>query len=72
MMIINLVMFLAPNVKIPTCRWCEKTVSPEECYADMVVDGHDIKWVCGCGMDVTLDANGILNGIEAKTVDRTT
>ena len=46
-------------------------MSPEECYADMVVDGHDIKWVCGCGTDVTLDANGILNGVGAKAVDRT-
>lgn len=46
-------------------------MSPEECYADMVVDGHDIKWVCGCGMDVTLDTNGILDDVEAKAVDRT-
>ena len=40
-------------MEIPTCRWCERTVNPEECYADMVVDDHGLKWICGCGEDVT-------------------
>jgi len=71
-MIINLTTILVLNMSTPICRWCERTVSLEECYADMVVDGHDVKWICGCGIDVTKDASSILDSVEAKAVDRTT
>jgi len=37
----------------PTCRWCDQTVNPESCFADMIISGDDVKWICNCGKDVT-------------------
>lgn len=67
----NLMTILALNMNTPTCKWCERTVHLEECYADMVVDGQDIKWICGCGIDVTGRECRVSNGKEDGQYSRT-
>ena len=31
------------------CRWCKKTVDPEECMAEPIIGGDKIVWLCQCG-----------------------
>jgi len=38
---------------IETCRWCGKTVTPEECMAEPVIGGDKVVWLCQCGEIVT-------------------
>ena len=35
------------------CRWCKKTVDPEECMAEPIIGGDKIVWLCQCGEIVT-------------------
>ena len=44
----------------PTCRWCDQTVNPESCFADMIISGDDVKWVCNCGKDVTQSSEDLI------------
>ena len=34
---------------IKTCRWCGKTVDPEDCMAEPIIGGEEIVWICQCG-----------------------
>ena len=43
----------------PTCKWCDQTVDPESCFADMVVEGNHVKWMCNCGKDVTQESESL-------------
>ena len=31
------------------CRWCEKVVDAEECFADLVTRDEKTIWICNCG-----------------------
>jgi hypothetical protein len=31
------------------CRWCEKVVNAEECFADPVTRDEKTVWICTCG-----------------------
>jgi len=44
----------------PTCRWCDQTVNPESCFADMIISGDDVKWICNCGKDVTQSSEDLI------------
>jgi hypothetical protein len=44
----------------PTCKWCDQTVDPESCFADMVVEGNHVKWMCNCGKDVTQESESLI------------
>ena len=49
--------------ELKKCRWCERMVDPEECWADPILTGGEAFWVWQCG-ELVMErvSSGLPNG----------